>query len=440
MANLLEITSLACEVAKKEGAEWVQATASESLDISIELAKSSLEAASAADLQGLSIRAFVKGGLGSSSTSDLSEAACRRAAKEAAQMAKAAEPDPDFVALPSPEDVGEVKGLFDQKIAGLPSQELVRLAAGTLESAKSICPEVILSGGVGLHFTHSALANSAGVRRERKSTFFGASAFAVVKRGADVGSFYDFDYGRTLADVKLENLGAKATKRALTFLGARRVKTKRMALVLGPLASFSLLRSLAYFAGAENIQRRRSFMTDMRGKRIASEHLSLTDDGLIPRGLYSGACDGEGAPRRRVTLIDKGIFAHLLHNSYTANKAGEASTGHGTSGGGISATNLRPALGKPSEEEIIKDTEEGLYINMGALSPNLASGDVSASVDFGFKIENGRLAYPVINAMIGGHIFDLLKNIDTVSCDYREEPGNIMPTIRIQDVQVAGKG
>jgi len=439
VANLLQTAVLACEVAKKEGAEWVQAVASESSDIHIELAKSSLKAAGTATLQRLSIRAFVKGGLGSLSTNDLSDRACRRAAKEAAQLAKAAEADPDFVALPSPEDVGEVEGLFDQEIVGLSSEELVRLAGRNIESAKSVFGEVILSGGVGLYHTYSALANSAGVRRERKSTFIGASTFAVVKRGADVGSFYDFDYGRTLADVQLENLGAKATKRALTFLGARRVKTKRMALVLGPLASFSLLRGLAHLAGAENIQRRRSFMTDMRGKRIASERLTLIDDALIPRGLYSGAYDGEGTPRRRVTLIDKGIFANLLHNSYTSNKAREANTGHGTSGGGISATNLRPALGKPSEEEIIKDTKEGLYVNMGALAPNPASGDVSASVDFGFKIENGRLAYPVINAIIGGHIFEILKNIDAVSSDYREEPGNIMPTIRIQDVQVAGK-
>jgi len=439
VANLLEIASLACEVADKEGAEWVQATVSESLNISIELAKSSLKAASAAALQGLSIRAFVKGGLGSSSTNDLSEAAVRRLAKEAAQMAKAAEPDPDFLALPSPEEGCEVEGLFDQEIAGLPSQELVRLAARNIESAKSVFPEVILSGVVGLHSGHSAVANSAGVRRERRSTSIGASTFAVVKRGADIGSFFDFDSGHTLADVELEDLGAKATKRALTFLGAKRVKTKRMALVLGPLASFSLLRSLAYFSNAEDIQRRRSFMTNMRGKRIASEQLSLLDDGLIPRGLSSGAYDGEGAPRRRVTLIDNGIFVNLLHNSYTANKAGETNTGHGTSGGGISPTNLHPALGKRKSQEIIKDTQEGIYINMGALGPNPTSGDISASVDFGFKIQNGELAYPVINAMIGGHIFDILSEIDAVSSDYREEPGNIMPTIRIQDVQVAGK-
>ena len=75
---------------------------------------------------------------------------------------------------------------------------------------------------------------------------------------------------------------------------------------------------------------------------------------------------------------------------------------------------------------------------MGGLNPNGTTGDVSSSVDFGYKIENGELAYPVMNAMVGGSFLDMLKNIDVISSDYREEPGMIMPTLRIQDVLVAG--
>ncbi len=61
-------------------------------------------------------------------------------------------------------------------------------------------------------------------------------------------------------------------------------------------------------------------------------------------------------------------------------------------------------------------------------------------MDFGFRIERGELAYPVTNTMVAGHILDFLQNIDAVSSDCRREPGNTLPTIRIQDVQVAGSG
>ena len=59
-------------------------------------------------------------------------------------------------------------------------------------------------------------------------------------------------------------------------------------------------------------------------------------------------------------------------------------------------------------------------------------------MDFGFKIEQGRIARPVKNTMVGVNFLEMLKKIDAVSSDYREEPGMIMPTIRIRDIGVAG--
>jgi predicted Zn-dependent protease len=40
--------------------------------------------------------------------------------------------------------------------------------------------------------------------------------------------------------------------------------------------------------------------------------------------------------------------------------------------------------------------------------------------------------------MMGGNILELLPRLDAVSSDAREEPGTLMPTLRIQDVQIAG--
>ncbi|NIA22282.1 MAG: hypothetical protein GWP05_10050, partial [Anaerolineaceae bacterium] len=71
-------------------------------------------------------------------------------------------------------------------------------------------------------------------------------------------------------------------------------------------------------------------------------------------------------------------------------------------------------------------------------SPNPTSGDLSGSVDFGFLISAGQIVHPVENVMIAGNMLDLASAVDAVSSDYRQEPGNLMPTVRIQDVQVAG--
>ena len=96
------------------------------------------------------------------------------------------------------------------------------------------------------------------------------------------------------------------------------------------------------------------------------------------------------------------------------------------------------AQAQTTAAEIIAGTHEGIYVNFGSVFPNPVTGEISATVDFGYKIEQGKLAYPLKNTMLGINIFDLLNNLDAVSSDYREEPGMILPTIRVQNVKVAG--
>jgi PmbA protein len=232
-------------------------------------------------------------------------------------------------------------------------------------------------------------------------------------------------------------VGATATREALKFLGARKIDSGTLPVVFGPLATRDLFHMFAWCAAAEAVQRNRSYLIGKKGARIASPLLTLVDDPLIPRGLSSSGADGEGFPRRPLTLVEDGVLLSWLHNSYTAHKAKEPNTGHSTRGG-ISPTNLNPRLGNMPAAAIIRDTKEGLYIHSAGVMPNPASGDFSSTVDFGIKIENGELAYPVKNTMIAGNMLELLANIDVISSDYREEPGSIMPTVRAQGIRVAG--
>ena len=201
------------------------------------------------------------------------------------------------------------------------------------------------------------------------------------------------------------------------------------------MASGSLGGSLCWAANAESIQRKRSWAVGKRGERVASAVVSLRDEPLIPRGLGSAPFDGEGFPHRPLEVVREGVLLTYFHNSYTANKAHEPNTGH-ASNGGIAPTNIIPALGKKTAAEIIKETDSGIYVNMGGVSPNYVNGEISSVVDFGFKIERGELAYPVQNTMIAMNILDLLKNVDAISSDYREEPGAIMPTVRVSAAQI----
>jgi len=438
MKNLLEISRMACDVAKREGAEFVDVVASRGRSTRVELEKGAIKSTDARWNFGVSIRAFVKGGLGSSSSSGtFVEDDIISAAKYAAELAKVAEPDPDFVSLPSPAMYQEVTGLYDEKIARIGVKEIIEYATSNIDSALSVREDAIISGGSSAGFGESALVNSLGVESEEKYSYIGVSISATIKQDDDVGIYFESNGGRVLSDFKPEGIGAKATEEAIKFLGAQHIETKVMPVVFGPFASTDLFYSLCYNANAEDIQRRRSYLIGMKGEQVASELVTLLDDPLYPRGMSSQRHDGEGYPSKPLIVVERGVLKSYLHNSYTANKAREENTGHSTRGG-ISPTNVRPSLGKLTAAEIIKDTQEGLYINMGSLSPNSVTGELSATVDFGFKIENGELAYPVKSCLIGANMVELMKSIDAVSKDYREEPGVVMPTIRAQNVQVAG--
>jgi len=437
--GLLKIAQAACDAAVAGGAEFADVSVGFGRSQSVDLECNAIKSCDSRQGGHVSVRAIYKGGTGWSSTDKAALEAAVEAGRNAARLAKLAEPDPDFISLPAPADsYPEVEGLFDPRIAELEIKQLIRAALANIDGALAVCSDVTVQGSASSWYGSQALVNSLGVSVASDESHIGTYIMAVVRRGDDVGSFYDFDTARVLEDFDPEGIGASAAAEAMKFLGARKNETKRMPVILGPLASNSIFDSVAYSADAEGIQRGRSFLSGKLGEKIGSDIITITDEPHIPRGMSSRRWDGEGFPTRPLVIMENGVLKSYLYGSYTAGKAGVANTGHGTRGGGASPSNVIPKLGTMTGEQIIRSTKKGLYINMGGIHPNGVTGDVSVSVDFGFAIENGELAYPVMNAMVGGNFLEMLANVDAISSDYRAEPGRIMPTVRILDCLVAG--
>ncbi|MHC4713447.1 MAG: TldD/PmbA family protein [Planctomycetota bacterium] len=438
--DLLQYAEDIVKKACKAGADFADVSAGRGSHVSVDVENGSIRGTEASRTDSLLVRAFVGGGRGGVSLAGIEAigASAEDVALQAVEIARAADRDEDFQSLPPFEEADEVEGLYDEKVEALTPAEAVEIAGRAIDEARAVAEDAIVMAGVNVSAGLGVIANSLGVAIERRASSIEHGVFVVIRRGEDTGAFYDFDAGRFLADVEFPPVSRNAAQGALAFLGARKVETRKMPVVLGPLAAYSLIKSLATAANAESIQRKRSYLVSKLGEKIGSDVFTLRDDAFIPRGLSSGAYDGEGALRRRVDIYCQGRFTDMLHNSYTAGKAGVPNNGHGTRGGGIAPTNVLIELGERTAAEIIADIDDGLYINMGGLSIHPASGDISTSVDFGYKIEKGKLAYPVANAMVAGNVYDLLANLDAVSSDYRAEPGAIMPTVRVSSFDVSG--
>lgn len=434
--ELLKIAHIACEAARRAGAEFADASVERGRTRSVAVEENAIKSCDTRHWASVSVRAFAKGATGWSSVSGLTQQAARRAGRQAAELARAAESDPDFVDLVGPAAYPEVGGLFDPELARISAAEVSEWMTGNVDEARQVAPEAALTGSAEAEWREWALVNNLGVAVFQMSTNAWISAQVVIRRGDEVGSFYEWDAARSRAELQPRGIGAAAAHEALRYLESRTMRTGTLPVVFGPMAAKAFLRGLCEAASAEEVQRNRSFLGGRRGERIASEHVTLVDDPLIPGGLSSGISDGDGFPHRRVTLVESGVLQTYLHSHYTARKAETRNTGHSTRGG-IACTNVIPALGVKTAAQMIAEVNDGIYVALGRPQPDTASGRVSALVDAGFRIKNGQLTYPLKNTMIAGHGLEMLANLDAVSSDYRAEPGRVLPTIRVQGVRVA---
>lgn len=436
-SELLDMARAACESAVSAGADMAEVRASSGRGTSVRVERSSVDSTESRISSGASIRAFVNGGLGAVSFDGLGVDRLVAGAQRAAALARSASADREFKTLPAPGPDVEVPGLYDPAIAEMGVPELSAVVLECVESALQTAPEAVCTGSASAAWSVSAVANSLGVGKATCSSNVSAWIEPIVRRGDDVGAFYEWDAARRLEDFDHRAIGAAAAETALRLLASERVESGVMPVVLGPLAAHSLFVSLAASAEAESHQRGRSWLKGKLGHKIASGVVTIYDDATVPAGLGSRPYDSEGVSSRPIAIVENGVLTNLLHSSYTANKAGVEYTGH-AQGGGVGPTNVIPVLGAVPSDEIIRGVERGLYINMGGIAPDSTTGEVSASVDFGFLIENGEVTRGISNTMIGMNGLELLAGIDAISADARMEPGTPMPTVRVQRVRVAG--
>lgn len=411
--------------------------------ISLDIENSSLRQVNVGYDEGVSVRAFNKGGRGFASASPLGEESLEKVVESAIALARAAQPDPDFKSLPSPQEGKEVKGLYDEKVAELAPSDLVDWGEEIIEGAKRIDESTLVSGGVSAVSLECALANTEGVGIEDRRTRIDAGVMVVLHKDDDVASFFDFDAARRLKDFQPVDIGEKACLQAKEFFGAKQAPTGSYPLVFSYLASAGIVDAISSAAIAEEVQRERSYLVGRKGTEIAWEGLSIWDLPFIEGGISSRSYDGEGVPHRELPFIEEGILKTYFHNSYTAGKANEENTGHASrasyrGGVGISPTNLQIRLGDWTSEEMIEDMKNGILILQTSIQPNPVSGDASGPIDFGFMVEEGEKTYPLKNTMLGFNMLELLQNIDAVSRDYREEPGVKMPAIRARNLRIGG--
>jgi PmbA protein len=198
---------------------------------------------------------------------------------------------------------------------------------------------------------------------------------------------------------------------------------------------------------AEWVQKGRSPLAGKIGSIIASEGVSIVDDGTLQGGWGTCPFDDEGCPIQRTPIVERGVLRNFIYDTYTAMKAGVVSSGNAQRAGywvkpQPSPNNLLFAEGKDNPEEMIKDTRTGIYVDttIGEWLSNPVSGNLNATITHGYRIENGELGEPIKGVVVSGNFFELLKTgVGSIGTDLKNSGENYSPTVKLVGLTVAGE-
>lgn len=239
-----------------------------------------------------------------------------------------------------------------------------------------------------------------------------------------------------------ESVGQEATRRTVRRLGSRKVATKRVPVVFDQETAGGLLANLCSAVSGYGLYKRASFLLDQLGESVASDRMTVYDDGRLVGGLGSRPFDGEGLATRKNTIVERGILKSYLLDTYSGRKLGLPSTGNASRGVGespsVGPTNFYLVPGEKSQQEIIGSIKEGLFVTeLIGFGINMVTGDYSRGAS-GFWIENGELAYPVEEITIAGNLKQMLKDVELIGNDLVFRGRIASPTVKLAEMMVAG--
>jgi PmbA protein len=398
--------------------------------------------------RGLGIRVIANKAIGFAYTNILNAAAIENVAAQALSAAKASRSDPNWHGLPQNKPYPKPEGTFDQKIVDLSPEDLVAVTASMLDAANAVDKRVFpVEGGVGSGYVSNAIANSSGVCAYDTGTIVECSLAALAQDGNAVTPVcFEFNAARNYR-IDAEWVGREAAELAVSALKPKPVESKTATVIL---TQFALQDLFAYTlmgaVKADNVQRNQSPFKDKLETQVASENLTIHDDGLYPMGLRTSSFDGEGVPHQKTPVIEKGILKNFLYDNYAAKKEDKQSTGNASRAGylstpGIEVSNFHIKPQNSSPEQMLQEVGDGfiIYYLQGAHSSNPVSGEFSVVASPAFKIEKGEVMHPCRGVMLAGNIFELLKNISVVGGNERQMGALVAPWVVVENMRVIGK-
>lgn len=311
-------------------------------------------------------------------------------------------------------------------------------------------------GKIRTYVLETQLENCTELKKEKIETYFYVELALKVSSGAKLAEFWSRKYSRTIKDLAPEKVLSKWTQLARDTLQARMPASQKMTVILNPESICDLLLPVGYHALGEMKFKKQTVFN--KEDVVASNCLTIQDNGLHDFGLVSSPFDDEGNPQGITRVIEKGVFQNYLYDQKYALNMGEKPTGNGLKSLRLSSimnkhtipitgspSNLSVKPGKSSLETMMSEVKNGILVEQFSwLNPDPMSTSFSSEIRNAYIIRNGECTQPIKGGMVSGKVFDMIKNIRGISNQQSIESGAtafscICPYIKFENVQVVGK-
>jgi TldD protein len=410
---------------------------------------------------GVGVRVVIGESAGYACSDDLSEAALLEAAAAASLLARTA-PGQSV-------STGKLRNETFALLYGAPAESAdperyITLLERADATARRYDSKVV---AVNAHITDELqevwIATSEGrlVHDRRPLVTLGVQVVASDKK--ERGSGYVGDGGRTsIAFFDRETpeaLAAEAARIATVNLAASPAPAGEMEMIVGSGGGGVLLHE-AVGHGLESDFNRRgtSLYSDRIGERVASELVTIYDDGNLEEERGTLNVDDEGVPGQHKVLVEKGVLRGYMQDRLNARLMGVQSTGSGRRQSFRFSPQPRMCNtympnGESDVDEIIASTRRGIYAKSFAGGQvEISKGDFVFMIGEGYLVENGKITAPVRNATIVGNGPDAMMKVVAVGNDSRlarrhytcgkggqyVPVGVGMPTVKISSITVGG--
>lgn len=385
----------------------------------------------------LRVRTVIDGRVGVASGNDLSREGIPAIFGRSLQAAKVQPSDPDFPGLPHPAAYPIVPEL-DSDSATVTADERASLVGQACAVAGG--NDLIAAGALETGVREVAVANSNGVFAHHAGS---SAEFVTVIMAAD-SSGYGFALANNLADLDIEAATRRAVDKALRGRAPRPFSAGRYPVVLESDATADVLENLGYTSfGGLQVEEGSSFMSGRLGTPVMSSVVSIRDDALNPAALPM-PFDYEGTPKTRVSIVDHGVAAGIVHDAYTARRAGTVSTGHAFPAPnryGPQPTHLTLDPGPSSVADLIASIDEGLLITRFHYTRVVHRPTVSVTGmtrDGTFLIRGGEIAHPVRNLRFTQSYVQALQDGCAIGNEQRLYGTNLCPAVYIPEFHFTG--